>query len=103
MSATFTPGPWKVHCEGWPLVGPEDGFQPFGGCGCCGSPWIQGGTDNEQMANARLIAAAPDLLEVTQAFRQKLSTYVHAFTGDTELRKLLAKCDAAIEKARGEE
>lgn len=36
-----TPGPWAICADGI-SVGPNDGFQPFGGCGCCGSPWMTG-------------------------------------------------------------
>jgi hypothetical protein len=52
-------------------------------------------------ADARLIAAAPDLHACVVGFRRKLETYLHVYTGDKELRRLLADCDAAIAKAAG--
>ena len=53
-----TKGPWRFES-----FGPPDGFQPFGGCGCCGSPWMNGGSTEVEDANARLIVAAPELYE----------------------------------------
>lgn len=50
-------------------------------------------------ANARLIAAAPDLLSLAQGFRAKLAMYVSVYPGDKQLRKLLTNCDSAISKA----
>ena len=50
-------------------------------------------------ANAHLIAAAPELLDVVKGFRRKLETYVSVYPGDKELRMLLSNCDAAIAKA----
>ena len=57
-----SPGPWSFEVE-------ENGDEfrlsdvnnevIVGGCGCCGSPWCN-------LADARLIAAAPDLLEALQ-------------------------------------
>jgi hypothetical protein len=61
----------------------------------------RGATEDEQRANARLIAAAPDLLEVCKRGRQKLATYQHVYEGDKELRSLLSAWDAAIAKAEG--
>ena len=73
MSAApkFTPGPWSCGNAGRltsEMAYSKDaaGFQPLGGCGCCDSPWVNGATDEECEANARLIAAAPLLYETVQ-------------------------------------
>ena len=57
-----SPGPWSFEVE-------ENGNEfrlsdvnnevIVGGCGCCGSPWCN-------LADARLIASAPDLLRELQ-------------------------------------
>lgn len=51
--------------------------------------------------DARLIAAAPDLLAACKRGRQKLATYRGVFSGDVELDHLLIAWDAAIAKAEG--
>ena len=82
MEFKGTPGPWYTSNEGRLLVR-DDEWQCViaDGIGCNG--------DEEEVANARLIAAAPDLLEAL-----------------IELRKLVAyhdQADAAINKALGRE
>lgn len=69
--SVHTPGPWAVRCEDG-HAGPDDGFQPFGGCGCCNSPWMRGPSYEVKKANAQLIAAAPDLLRGLKEAREAL-------------------------------
>jgi len=92
---SHTPGPWHwsdrypMVSSGektWSLIG-EDGYGILSCDGVENSP--QGLNDE---ANARLIAAAPDLLEAIQGIR----SFVEMFNGD------LTKIDAAIAKATGE-
>lgn len=62
----FTPGPWHVFDENDPFPGieasnPRQSIVIWGtGSAECG---VSGRTRKEQLANARLIAAAPDLLD----------------------------------------
>lgn len=62
--SNYTPGPWQVkpNSVGGPTVGPEGSvvadIRTYGGPHVCGLQHPQ--TD----ANARMVAAAPDLLEV---------------------------------------
>jgi len=104
----FTPGPWRVSADGI-NVGPEDAFAPFDGCGCCGSPWMSA---KDGLADARLIAAAPDLYEALQAALSELERAAtaekranSASTGlpkrDEAMRRLeAARAALAIEAAR---
>lgn len=85
-----TPGPWEI---GGRLGNDKDSHSDFliiaqscivvDGCGCCGSPYLGGETEDEQLANVRLIAAAPKLLDVLlQALpyvREQAKSDGHAF------------------------
>jgi len=85
---TFTPGPWKVlagtiietddHDEKWIATVPEIPFY-------------------ETRANARLIAAAPELLESCE----KLLGAIECWIANPE--DVVANARAAIAKAKGEE
>lgn len=63
MTTKFTPGPWHVkpNSIGGPAVGPEEAvvadIRTYGG------PHVGGQQHPQTAANARLIAAAPELLE----------------------------------------
>lgn len=89
-----TPGPWYLQ-KRWFIKGNDDSVVAKV------HPWDETGCREEDHANAALIAAAPDLLDVVKGFRQKLSTYVGIYSGDKELKRLLEDCDAAIRKAEG--
>ena len=92
---TFTPGPWVVkHDEkGLPFIGVKS------------DPWTYNGTiasvDTSEK-DARLIAAAPELLEQCKLFEQLLSTLImEGHSGaDLErdnLRAILAKVEGETE------
>ena len=62
MKTTHTPGPWEivvVNHNGWTLDGSDRPFMPLYRIGD-GEFFIE---PKEALANARLIAAAPELLE----------------------------------------
>lgn len=91
MSGKHTRGPWKWQAEDECLVGPDqivmrqddEGRKSFADY-----------PDGTTQANARLIAAAPDLLEALEMWLSAAD--IHSFD-DAK-----AKARAAIAKARGE-
>lgn len=112
----YTPGPWAIYRDGF-LYGVRrsvDGWSQS----ICRVDWkIQGNPDGEAQANARLIAAAPELLEALREGRRAIGDH-HApndcyatgpLTGD-DYRDLvecpacrfIAMYDAAISRATGE-
>ena len=93
--AKHTPGPWLTHKEGFSSIYIESRIgggmlQEVASCGPTGE-----GSD-QQEANARLIAAAPELLEA-------LAEIVSAADGEgwNQLDPSLSKARAAIAKATG--
>ena len=101
---THTPGPWNVqeglhnnrYCEIWsgPLcIGETSG---------CGEIRSEG----EDAANARLIAAAPELLASCMDARYELAVLVNqfglGFDTPTE-HPVIVRLDAAISRATGED
>jgi predicted nucleic acid-binding protein len=110
-AATHTPGPWThkprsrdghvdIICKGHAEFA-------YVGCPRAERPILDYAHENEQTANARLIAAAPDLLEACLA----LVTHLEELPEDTEKCRHLKLAlnnragdmiHAAIAKARGE-
>ena len=62
-----TPGPWKQYGQ---EVFSDDKNETF----ICNTPeWLDDPSYDEQIANARLIAAAPELLAALKAMRNRLA------------------------------
>lgn len=89
-----TPGPWAVD------ESRHDGcinrIKPFRHIGMASGYKVKPGDPEENEANARLMAAAPDLLEALEAF---IAHGEQAFGHDFEV---MIQARAAIAKARGE-
>lgn len=92
MTVSHSPAPWRVEAD-CASVGPAGGFEPFGGCGCCGSPWMTAGDRAQALADAHLIVAAPDMLAALKA------VITDETWGVDHPTYLL--CRAAIRKAEG--
>lgn len=91
-----TPGPWFEHREGFSTVYIESRIgggmiQEVAACGPCDKG------SEQQSANAKLIAAAPELLEALQYIN-------HAINHGTQMDivKVQEMAESAIKKALGE-
>lgn len=95
MEATFTPGPWEM----WPTINAED---PTNYRIDASTHDITAWVDEE--ANARLIAAAPDLLEALEslvAAVSEIEDLEHDQFGCDDEHCPLCQARAAISKATG--
>ena len=91
-----TPGPWNVNDEVGLVIKHGDGAHDF--------------VDMENGANARLMAAAPDLLAEVKRLREALSTCLwHAetdgtsFGSDFPLHDIIEVCNWALNDEEDEE
>lgn len=111
-----TPGPWRIDVNGsedWSVDydGPSSTYMTI--CGdrpqpvCFAVEPSAYGNDEEIEANARLIAAAPDLLAALVEARDALHQHYVDWDGEPEdaapLQVARAKCEAAISRATGED
>lgn len=95
----WTPGPWSVFNSGeWPGIDDGDGKVTIVRYGLDGADdgGIRGRGPRESMANASLIAAAPDLYE---ALKEATAFYEHMEGSDNPVAE---KFRAALSKARGQ-
>ena len=101
--AKHTPGPWALgqnpaaiesgSFSNMLVVRPEGEFPHGLWVADCGNHY-----DPEHLANARLIAAAPELLAVAQA----IASWDHCWPGNVNLDAIARDARAAIAKATGE-
>ena len=96
MSAKHTPGPWDVVVRGWRSTFTIT-HPPFGVLGEVAEVY--------QEADARLIAAAPDLLEALREAVIEIASVAGAVTPTTDMvinaHDCLKRAMAAIAKAEG--
>ncbi len=91
---THTTGNWKI----WPFHAKDNEIQIYAdGTPLIAKVYFRDVSINEQLANAHLISAAPDLLEA-------LETMVKAYEDNSQTYAMMAADLArhAIKKARGE-
>lgn len=93
-----TPGPWWVD-------GPGEGIEVHDTFGRTASVWGDVGEESEAWANARLIAAAPDMLDALRAVKSEfIDMYEECYPNDESDNDVTAAIDmviAAIAKAEG--
>lgn len=98
--SNHTPGPWKIEDEeasgGWPIIASDgaDGYIYVAQC-----EWIGDG-DEQSKANARLIAAAPALLEACKEILRALA-FVPGIKGHKEMMEACSSVGIAIATAEG--
>lgn len=96
-----TPGPWTATESGGLLFVIDAGdYDHKADTGFFVGTVTDGGKE-EHAANARLIAAAPDLLEALESLVSSEWMVTHSWGGDRDA--VMAKARAAIAKARGEQ
>jgi hypothetical protein len=107
MSAAFTPGPWtySTHSDGWSYTiniaqADDAAYTPdwsdvaFATC--------RGERQQIQEANARLIAAAPEMLEALILMVRTHDEPAESLLQEMKEQQWLAQARAAIAKALGE-
>lgn len=90
----FTPGPWRTDCR---LIGGQIRITQVPNANMTVAQ--VNGRQGEQEANARLIAAAPELLE---ALERLMLSRDASWTGGHDWEEALDEAAAALAKARGE-
>lgn len=119
LEKRHTPGPWKhvprEDDEGFMSFDGPNGETIVGGCGCCCSPFGNSADSGhtyyrpteEDRANARLIAAAPDLLAACEAVLPWVVFATNDYDPDRHPKSIqnakddLAQLMEAIRKAKG--
>lgn len=97
--ASHTPGPWALHRPG-SMRACDGRHDTENGCCTIVEAEILNMPRAEAEANARLIAAAPELLAALKAMVASYDDLRDVLTCDVVIQKL-ARADAAIQKAEG--
>ena len=97
MKTTYTPGPWKMEI----YLNEKDVELPPHIIGLCDNHQVADccGADDTDMANGRLITAAPELLKACEAAIAALSEDAPGYTPSEANRMAVKMCHAARDKA----
>ena len=102
MTTKHTPGPWKLDDRGYKFIvhKPGDGYITRDICRMDSSTMAA----FAQEANARLIVAAPELLEALDRIQDAIQNFIEKGLRPTEsvMRQWQVDARAAIAKATGE-
>ena len=112
MAGKHTAGPWRVKTtgnigtmvegfSGKPLFDGDDGYRCVALFSACEPTGLYAAEEENRMANARLIAAAPDLLEFAEYVRALAFDFVNEGIRPHEhhMRDLAWKADKIVSKA----
>ena len=103
MNAKHTPGPWKQGENPMDIIASSDGQWDIAtvaeNCGANDDENTPPDCDGESLANAHLIAAAPDLLAACKFFIE--TNRIHGYEFDSNEPAVFAAITAAIAKAEG--
>jgi hypothetical protein len=96
---SHTPGPWKVIYDNGDYYVRGDGAT-IADCTSWSANTGQPNPPREVDANARLIAAAPEMLEALKALHDETADYItRNHLGDAHHNRAMQLADAAIRKA----
>ena len=98
METKHTPGPWAYHNTPTPFIHVAAGGLPI--CQIYTST-AHGQSMGEQFANARLIAAAPELLAALQEVTMVLDALLNVRGNEPDQDSISGRARAAIAKATG--
>ncbi len=99
-TVTHTPGPWRIDPDFRRILSPQPANNLSGIPGIADIWNWMGAAETD--ANARLIAAAPELLRAIKDARAYVErAYDYSFPDLDENRRVLNSIDAAIAKAEG--
>ncbi len=93
-----TPGPWRDEGDGWVAVNdPHNQDRRGNGVAICR---VRGAQQHQIDANARLIAAAPELLEACRALMTAHRADIETYDEGSDAFKAWDQAEAAIAKAK---
>jgi len=102
MNTQHTPGPWAVIPQGAHTNDIATVYNTTKGwVSICAPAWVNFGDQKVAMANANLIAAAPDLLAIAKGSRHLAQEKLNSGYDTEYWQQILSEIDAAIAKAEG--
>jgi len=91
QNIVHTPGPWIVSPHAKNLVATADNKIGIADVAMC-APWIAKPPQEQQDANAKLMAESPEMFQVIQRLAEP------GFIGETELKMLVQECRRIVAK-----